>query len=125
MTIDTDIGYVQRKLEGTQAHIGSLAIQYKQLSHTIGCLQKDERELFGELLKLEKLPDWDRVETWGDVLGCTFRWFDFIRDDHEQRIYTEDEDYEVVILADDSVYGCNDLIPIPDSEVVFLGNYVR
>ena len=73
MIIDKDIGYVQRQLEGKQTDIESLALQYKRLSDKIDCLQKDERDLFGELLKLESCLNWRNCLTGMESkLGETF-----------------------------------------------------
>ncbi len=48
---------------------------------------------------------------WGDVLTDTTNWYDFIYDKHEKIRYGGG-DYEVVILADCRIYGCNDLAPV-------------
>lgn len=71
----------------------------------------EDRDLFGELVK---------SETWLAVLGRTVGWFDFVRDDHE-KLWYNGGDYRTVILADYKVYGCNDFIPIANSEVVYIG----
>ena len=125
LTIDKDIDYLKSRLVMIGGDIADKEELIGDLRGEISDLEEEEWELSAELSDLEEaLEDAERNagSTENQLFDAVFYGI-VIRDEHEMARYT-DKQFEVVILGDrQGVYGCNDFIPVPDSELVYLGDH--